>query len=91
MGRWQGVANIEGMEVRAEIELRPDAAGGWSGHADFRDTAVLGFPVQANVIDRSVTVSTASGVLIEGRVRDDASYSSASSCTLRPARASCEF
>ncbi len=71
MGLWQGFSYIEGHENRVEIEITQNSEGELVGVADFRDSGSLGVPLEVELADDTVILSTGSGSLFEGRLLDD--------------------
>ncbi|MEE9521777.1 MAG: serine hydrolase [candidate division NC10 bacterium] len=71
VGLWQGFSYIEGHENRVEIEITQNFEGELVGVADFRDSGSLGVPLEVELADDTVILSTGSGSLFEGRLLDD--------------------
>jgi len=71
VGLWQGFTYLEGQEIRVEIELGMNPEGGLVGVADFRDAGSLDVPLEVALVGDSVSITSASRSLIEGRLSDD--------------------
>ncbi len=70
-GVWQGLTHLEGQEIRVEVEIRVGSDGEPSGFADFRDGGALGVPVGVSLVRDSVSIASAFGPLIAGRLSRD--------------------
>jgi len=71
VGLWQGFIYLEGQEIRVEIEISQNSEGELVGIADFRDTSTLGVPLEVELVDDNVNLSTGSGSLFKGQLIDD--------------------
>ena len=71
VGLWQGLMDLEGRELRVEIEISQNSEGELAGVADFPDTSTLGVPLEVELAGDTVIFSTGSGSLFEGRLLDD--------------------
>ena len=71
VGLWQGFAYLEGQEIRVEIELSMNPEGGLVGVADFPESGGFDVPLGVALVGDSVSITSASRSLIEGRLSDD--------------------
>lgn len=71
VGLWQGFTNVEGREIRVEIEISKGGNGELVGVADLPDTSVLDVPLQVKRLGHNVTMTVGFSPLVEGRLNDD--------------------